>query len=257
MAPSFKRNRHSEEAFLLANFSEFVKCWSSGKKSRLVIESVNGHAIVNFTAFLGHPSADHFHFNSKPKNRQPKPRQKSERKIQRDNARAASFQERKRKEKALNPSPSTEGGKSIVDSPETSSPSSVQASPELFQFSDPLRECLRGASDISEQSNLQLSELEEEKELRDTESSSFSQNNSELLVSSDNALSRIEESIDPHSEEDDDGIYYTIHSSTAGFLSSLTTEQLDQYYEDAILIGDDHDMIQIMTARLLCGFSLI
>ena len=114
MAPSFKRNRHSEEAFLLANFSEFVKCWSSGKKSRLVIESVNGHAIVNFTAFLGHPSADHFHFNSKPKNRQPKPRQKSERKIQRDNARAASFQERKRKEKALNPSPSTEEGKSIV-----------------------------------------------------------------------------------------------------------------------------------------------
>ena len=255
MKPNLKRNRHSEEAFLFASFREFVKCWSSGKKSRLIIESVNGHAIVNFTAFLGHPSANHF--NSKPRNRQLKPRQKSERKIQRDNARAASFQERKRKEKALNPSPSTEGGKSIVDSPETSSPSSVQASPELFQFSDPLQECLRGASDISEQSNLQLSELEEEKELRDTESSSFSQNNSELLVSSDNALSRIEESIGPHSEEEDDGNDYIILSSTAGFLSSLTTEQLDQFYEDALLIGDSEDMIQLEGERLLCEFSLI
>ncbi len=34
-----------EEAFLFSSFVEFNKCWRSGKRSRLVIELVNGHAL--------------------------------------------------------------------------------------------------------------------------------------------------------------------------------------------------------------------
>ena len=51
--------RFTEEAFLLSTFAEFNKCWRSGKKSRLIIETVNGHAFVNFCAFLGHPNERH------------------------------------------------------------------------------------------------------------------------------------------------------------------------------------------------------
>ena len=58
---NFKQYRHfTEEAFLFSTFVEFNKCWSSGKRSRLVIESVNGHAFVNFSAFLGNPKTMHF-----------------------------------------------------------------------------------------------------------------------------------------------------------------------------------------------------
>ena len=55
-----KFQRHfTEEAFLFSTFVEFNKCWRSGKKSRLVIESINGFAFVNFSAFLGHPKTVH------------------------------------------------------------------------------------------------------------------------------------------------------------------------------------------------------
>ena len=49
MARTFTRQRNTEEAFLFAGFIEFVKCWSSSKKSRIVIESVNGQAFMNFS----------------------------------------------------------------------------------------------------------------------------------------------------------------------------------------------------------------
>ena len=55
-----KNFKHSEGSFLFATFCEFVKCWGSGAKSRLFIESVKGNAFVNFSAFLGHPGRAHF-----------------------------------------------------------------------------------------------------------------------------------------------------------------------------------------------------
>ena len=93
------KSRFTEEAFLLSTFAEFNKCWRSGKKSRLIIETVNGHAFVNFCAFLGYPNERHE--NSRWR-RNPRPKEtstlkkKSPRKTQRDNERAASFQRRKR-----------------------------------------------------------------------------------------------------------------------------------------------------------------
>ena len=74
----------TEEAFLFSTFVEFNKCWSSGKKSRLVIESFNGFAFVNFSAFLGHPKTMH---SAPREKRDPgrKSRKKSKRKTQRDN----------------------------------------------------------------------------------------------------------------------------------------------------------------------------
>ena len=51
------------------------------------MESFNGVAFVNFTAFLGHP--DDVHFDSRPA---------EQKKVERDNERAAQFQKRKRKE---------------------------------------------------------------------------------------------------------------------------------------------------------------
>ena len=85
--------RHfTEEAFRSLTFVEFNKCWSSGKKSRLVIESMNGFVYVSFSAFLGHPKTMHF----APREKQDpgrKYKKKSKRKTQRDNERAARFQE--------------------------------------------------------------------------------------------------------------------------------------------------------------------
>ena len=101
-----KNFNHTEEAFLLSTFSEFVKCWKSSKKSRLIIESVNGMAFMNFSVFLGNPSEVHSppNPNPHPQRRPPSPkenkRKKSSRKIQRDNERAARYQENKRKELA-------------------------------------------------------------------------------------------------------------------------------------------------------------
>ena len=80
---------NSEEAFLLATFKELFKCWRSGTKARVIIESVNGKAFVNFLAFLGDP--EDAHFKPRPSKRNPSkgPRKKSENKIKRDNDCAA------------------------------------------------------------------------------------------------------------------------------------------------------------------------
>ena len=99
-----KNYNHTEEAFLLSAFSEFVKCWKSSKKLCLFIESVNGMAFMNFSVFLGNPSDAHSSPNPHPQRRHPSPkenkRKKSSKKIQRDNERAAKYQENKRKELA-------------------------------------------------------------------------------------------------------------------------------------------------------------
>ena len=114
---TWESQRHfSEEAFLQATLSEFIKCWGSGKRARIFVESVNGGAFVNFSTFLGNPGAPHIdprkskmaartsrhpeghhdtqnggnpHFQATSK-------KKSKRKTERDNARAAEFQKKKK-----------------------------------------------------------------------------------------------------------------------------------------------------------------
>ena len=86
----------SEEAFLFSTFKEFCKCWRSGTRARVIMESMNGNSFVNFSAYLGHP--DNVHFQPRPSKRNPTTasRKKSEKKIKRDNDRAARFQKQKR-----------------------------------------------------------------------------------------------------------------------------------------------------------------
>ena len=116
---TWKSQRHfSEEAFLHATFSEFLKCLGSGKKARIFVESVNGGAFVSFSTFLGNPGAPHIDprkFNMTARtSRLPEghhdsqhggnphfraaPKKKSKRKTERDNGRAAEFQRKKKKE---------------------------------------------------------------------------------------------------------------------------------------------------------------
>ena len=127
----------TEEAFLFSTFVEFNKCWSSGKKSRLVIESVNGFAFVNFSAFLGHPKTRHF----APRERQnpgKKSKKKSERKTRRDNERAARFHEKKRQEREAAASEASKDLPSpIVSSPPDPSAVSPPAPGVEFAFSEP------------------------------------------------------------------------------------------------------------------------
>ena len=113
---TWKTPRHfSEEAFLCATFSEFIKCWGSGKRARIFVESMNGGAFVNFSTFLGNPGSDHInhrkmaattsrhpegHHEDIPRNPHSgsaptSSRKKSKRKTERDNKRAAEFQKRK------------------------------------------------------------------------------------------------------------------------------------------------------------------
>ena len=124
--------RHfTEEAFLFSTFVEFNKCWSSGKKSRLVIESLNGFAFVSFSAFLGHPKTMH----SAPReklNPGRKSKKKSKRKTERDNERAARFHEKKRQEREATVS---EASKDTQSSP--SIPSAASSPKAAFTFSEP------------------------------------------------------------------------------------------------------------------------
>ncbi len=140
---NFKRH-FTEEAFLFLTFVEFNKCWSSGKKSRLVIESVNGFAFVNFSAFLGHPKTIHFapRENQNPGRKSSK--KKSKRKTQRDNQRAARFQERKRQEiDAAVPEVS-----SVNPPPATSSPAESGQSTK-FVFAEPSLENVSADSNFA------------------------------------------------------------------------------------------------------------
>ena len=111
----------SEEAFLHATFSEFVKCWGSGKRARFFVESMNGGAFVNFSTFLGNPGMVHDnrkkmaaktyrhpeghhdtqhnpHSGSAQTSTQNLSRRKSKRKTERENKRAADFQKKKSEE---------------------------------------------------------------------------------------------------------------------------------------------------------------
>ena len=151
----------TEEAFLLSTFNEFVKCWRSRKRSRLFVESVNGSAFVNFSAFLGHPNEAHHLPARRTQSSHQKSKKKSLRKTQRDNERAAKFQERKRQENAA--ATAAEGD---PQPPVTSSPtaSSVTAAQVDFSFASPTPENISNmaASDTmgpdSEDKNLESSD---------------------------------------------------------------------------------------------------
>ena len=73
----------SEAGFVFASLMEFMKAWESGANARLFLESTNGSAFVSFGCFLGQPTERHF---------KPKQREKSKKKQERDNQRAANFQ---------------------------------------------------------------------------------------------------------------------------------------------------------------------
>ena len=133
------KTNFTEEVFLLSTFSEFVKCWKSSKRSRLFIDSVNGKAFMNFSVFLRNPSD--IHSKSNPRQRKPSPKEKKQRKkspkqIQRDNERAAKFQEKKRQEEAAAKAASG------VPPPATSSPaaSTVREASVNFSFASPVAE---------------------------------------------------------------------------------------------------------------------
>ena len=129
---------NNEDAFLFSTFCEFLKCWRSGTKARVIIESQRGHAFVNFSAYLGHP--DDVHFKTRPTKRKPSggPRKKSARKIKRDNDRVARFKERQ-KEESVTASPSTKtvdnpGVAPLAPSPAvTSSPGAASAWCSILQ----------------------------------------------------------------------------------------------------------------------------
>ena len=151
-------NRHfSEEAFLHATFGEFIKCWGSGAKSRLSIESVNGNAFVNFSAYLGHPGDAHFvskketkdNVNANPKS---KSRGKSKRKTERDNQRAARFQKKKREEgeRAAESAAATSSPAHLAMAPSTSPP------PPDFAFSEPIPQSTSELSMISSEGSFNV-----------------------------------------------------------------------------------------------------
>ena len=72
-------DQKSESGFVFGSVLEFIKCWEAGSDSRLILETVNGRAWVNFSCCLGRPHANHV-LIKKPK---------SPRKEFKDNVRAA------------------------------------------------------------------------------------------------------------------------------------------------------------------------
>ena len=76
-----------------------------GNPARMIMDTVNGEAFINFSVFLGKPSEVHSYSSRRQGNpnlspKEKKKRKKSPRKIKQDNERAAKFQEEKRKEDA-------------------------------------------------------------------------------------------------------------------------------------------------------------
>ena len=153
---------NSEASFLFSTFNEFYKCWRSGTNARLFIDSVKGKAFITFSAYLGNPDDVHFKPWHTKRNPSKVQRKKSEKKIKRDNDRAARFQERKKKEKEAASAPES------ADKPEaivTSSPgaeSAMTISGLEFSFSSPVPENLR--HDASQGTSMILSDKKEGKQ---------------------------------------------------------------------------------------------
>ena len=150
-----KTKRHfTEKDFLFATFNEFLKCWGSGGRSRLFMESKESGAFVNFSAFLGHPGMRRSFQQSKmasdeeiqaqdPKSnsdsKEKKSKKKSKKKTERDNQRAAIFQKRKKDEVKLVAAAATHSASSSVAVTSTPTPD--------FEFSEPLSENISGLDD--------------------------------------------------------------------------------------------------------------
>ena len=52
-------DKKSESGFVFGSVLEFIHCWEAGSDSRLILETVNGRAWVNFSCCLGRPHANH------------------------------------------------------------------------------------------------------------------------------------------------------------------------------------------------------
>ena len=76
-------DQNSERGFVYGSLLEFMKCWENGANSRLVLESCNGYAWMNLTCCLGRPWESHV-------------KKKSKYREEKDNARAADFNEKMR-----------------------------------------------------------------------------------------------------------------------------------------------------------------
>ena len=155
---------NSEASFLFSTFNEFYKCWRSGANSCLFIESVNGKAFINFSAFLGNPDDVHFKPWHTKRNPSKVQRKKSEKKIKRDNDRAARFQARKRKEEeeAASVSKSAADLEAIAaSSPNPSSESVMTVSDVEFSFASPVPEVLRHST--SQDTSMILSNSKEQR----------------------------------------------------------------------------------------------
>ena len=70
-------SKNCEANFVFRNVFEFINAWESGKDSKLLLESTNGKAWVNFSCYLGAPLDQHV----KPKAK----RRKSSHRMERDN----------------------------------------------------------------------------------------------------------------------------------------------------------------------------
>ena len=175
---TWKSQRHfSEEAFLQATLREFTKCWGSGKRARIFVESVNGGAFVSFSTFLGNPGAPHVNprkskmaarTNGHPEGHHDSQNggnphfqatsKKSKKKTERDNARAAEFQKKKKeaaqvtasgKEKTARKEETKAASKEAKEAEEVEESemtiSSLESSPESRKFSlaSPLQETLQ------------------------------------------------------------------------------------------------------------------
>ena len=62
MHKKYRRQLRDGE-LLFETLVEFIKCWGSGRRSRLFVESMNGQAFMNFSTFLGNPGTRNFRQN--------------------------------------------------------------------------------------------------------------------------------------------------------------------------------------------------
>ena len=78
-------HQKQQEAILFNSATEFFKRWTAGKDSRIKFDYQGNQTLINFSAILGNPGT--------PERKRPK----SARKIQRDNQRAAAYNEARKK----------------------------------------------------------------------------------------------------------------------------------------------------------------
>ena len=222
--------KEREEAFLFSTFTEFNKCWRSGAKARVIMESFNGAAFVNFSAYLGHP--EDVHYNSSPAEQKPskRTRKKSAKKSKRDNERAAQFQKKKKEEAAT----------ALASNP-VDKPTALMSGNLEFSFASPSREDLRNLSTSSRADNQgELENLRTNNEKEDSmvdiqgastnpdEEDDFSSNIS--VPEEETSNSYYYEDIKMNSEEDEQGP--SVHEDTDKKKSDNTKDETEECEEE-------------------------